>query len=148
MASYFFIYVAEDLVNLRVVERFLIDLLLSHVLEVLDEVLRYVSGQENHLRHFELAPQVLRLASVEGPHLLQDLDAVLLGHLEVRQNNADGPVAGQRLREELRDAVDDLLAVAAEGCLAEKAQLRDLILNHSQVDQLVLRYHNAAQARK
>ena len=123
--------VAEDLENLRVVERLLVDLLLAHVLEVLGEVLRHVGGQENHLRHFELAPQVLRLASVEGPHLLQDLDAVLLGHLEVRQNNADGPVAGQRLREELRDAVDDFLSVGAKGSLAEQAQLCDLVLDHS-----------------
>ena len=131
MASYFFIYVAEDLVNLRVVERFLIDLLLSHVLEVLDEVLRYVSGQENNLRHFELAPQILRLASVEGPHLLQHLNAVLLGHLEVSKNYADGLVTKQRLREELRDAVDDFLSVGAKGCLAEQAQLCDLVLDHS-----------------
>ena len=69
-ARNFLIYVAEDLVNLRIVERFLVDLLLTHVLKVLDEVLRHVGGQENHLRHLEFAPQVLRLASVEGPHLL------------------------------------------------------------------------------
>ena len=109
---------------------------------MLHEGLRVVCSQENKVRRAQISAKLRRLCLKKGSYLVESFDAVLLGHLEVGQNEIDWFVVLQRLREDLLHLVYKVLAVVAVRCLVGKAQFADLILYNFKVYGLVFCHHD------